>query len=510
MIVNSIAAMTTIDILIILGTAIAGWQLKKKWAVLQKLNVIRPILLIFSGLLLIALFYFADLFTMYVLPIYMPMDEAMEIMHNLHLNSRWGVSLAAELLIILGLFFLIKNLFPQIVSFQGQLKEHKEQLEKRIIERTTNLEAANHKIRASEQRFRSLFNTMNSGVAIYEAVNNGENFVIKDFNPAGEKINNITRAEVIGRNVTDAFPGVIEFGLFAVFQQVFQTGKEAHHPVTFYLDDKTQGWLENRVYKLKSGEIVAIFDDLTEQKQAENLVYQARDEAQAANRAKSEFLANMSHEIRTPMNAITGMGFLALETNLTEQQSIYINKINTAARSLLRIIDDILDFSKIDAGKLELEEHPFNLDEMFDQLTDTTLDKAATKGIEVLFSAPADVPRSLIGDSVRLGQVFTNLCSNAIKFTEHGEIVISTQLIKKEKDLVTLRFEISDTGVGMTKEQSATLFEPFQQADSSTTRKYGGTGLGLSICRNLVTMMGGDISIESIVGKGTKVSFTTK
>ncbi|MBF0381730.1 MAG: response regulator [Magnetococcales bacterium] len=508
MIVNSLAIMTTIDLLIILGTLIAGWQLKKKWEVLHELNVINPILMIFAGLTIIAIFYIADLYTMYILPLFMPMMEAMEIMKHLHLNSRWIVSLTAELFILSGLFFLLKNLFPQIVNFQSQLKKHQDQLEENIKDRTANLEAANGKLRSSEQRFRSLFNTMNSGVAIYEAYNNGENFVVKDFNPAGEKISNVTKEEVIGRLVTEAFPGVREFGLFTVFQEVYKTGEEAHHPVTFYLDDKSQGWLENWVYKLESGEIVAIYDDLTEQKQAEKLVYQARDEAQAANKAKSEFLANMSHEIRTPMNAITGMGFLALETELTDQQKGYINKINTAASSLLRIIDDILDFSKIDARKLVLEEQPFNLDEVFDQLIDTTLEGAAKKSIEVLFSVPIDIPRALIGDAVRLGQILTNLCSNAIKFTDHGEIVISTRLVKTNSNLVTLRIEVSDTGVGMTPEQRAKLFEPFQQADSSTTRKYGGTGLGLTICRNLVKMMGGDISIASNIGVGTKVSFT--
>ena len=521
MIWHSIPLMTTIDILIILGTMIAGQQFYKNMEVLEKLQVLRPITLMLIGLICIALFYITDLYTMFVLPLFIPMTLAMEIMRDLHLNFRWVVSLAGEIFIIAGLFILLRTLFPRMVTAQSQLRDRRDQLEQLVQERTANLEATNQKLqqevalskrksrilestsdlvcwatpegnivyinqagkkmlnwsenedltgktisdtqppwamdiitnqgiptaikdgrwqgetafftsdgreipvaqtimshkspdgevefistiardisarqqaeealrssedkwrsitqnspnhimlldrdakilfinyttedltedqvlgksiydfippdyletvrrnisrtlktgntgfyetkhitttgdiryfdarvgpvregeqivgaiisaadvterkridnamKKSEQRFRSLFNTMKSGVAIYEVFNDGEDFIFKDLNTAGEKISNVNKADIIGQRVSQAFPGIKEFGLFEIFQQVHKTGQPAHHPVTFYLDDKLQAWLENHVYKLESGEIVAIYDDLTTEKQAE-------------------------------------------------------------------------------------------------------------------------------------------------------------------------------------------------------------------------------------------------
>ncbi|MBF0526612.1 MAG: response regulator [Deltaproteobacteria bacterium] len=336
---------------------------------------------------------------------------------------------------------------------------------------------------------------------------------IEYVNPRFTEISGYSFEEAVGHN-----PRLLKSGShpLALYQTLWETIKAGNEWRGELMNKKKTGqiyWESLCISTIKNelGEIthfIGIQEDITERKIAEKELRLAKQMAEQANSAKSEFLANMSHEVRTPMNAIIGMTHLALQTELTARQHNYLNKIQLSAHTLLGIINDILDFSKIEAGKLDIEAVEFYLDEVLDNVANLMSVKAEEKGVEILFQTDKEVPFTLVGDPLRLGQVLINLVGNAIKFTLLGEVVVNTRVVNQKEDRVILKFEVKDTGIGMTQEQQNKLFQPFSQADTSTTREFGGTGLGLAICRSLIQMMGGDIQVISAPGQGSTFSFT--
>jgi signal transduction histidine kinase/CheY-like chemotaxis protein len=266
-------------------------------------------------------------------------------------------------------------------------------------------------------------------------------------------------------------------------------------------------WSYPVIHERKLRGSVVTFLDVTERKRGEKALHQAKEEAEAANRAKSDFLANMSHEIRTPMNGILGMTALALETELNPEQREYLGMVKSSGESLLTLLNDILDLSKIEAGKFELDSSDFSIENCIEEALQPLAISAQQKGIELVWDIAADVPNIVCGDPTRLRQVLINLTGNALKFTSQGEVAIHVSCDRPRDENYLIHFMVSDTGIGISQENQKKIFGAFSQADMSTTRRFGGTGLGLSISERLVRLMGGRIWVESAEGKGSRFHF---
>lgn len=290
----------------------------------------------------------------------------------------------------------------------------------------------------------------------------------------------------------------------------------------FRRKDGTYCWVSDEQYLTRDDagqpvEVVGSLADIDDRKAAELAFEAAQVElekaskaALEANEAKSIFLANMSHEIRTPMNAVIGLSHLALKTELSPRQRDYVLKIKSSGQHLLGIINDVLDFSKIEAGKLAIEHIDFDLDKVLENVGNLMSEKASAKGLELIFDVEPRVLAHFKGDPLRLGQILINFCSNAVKFTETGEIMVQVRVIEDDKEGQLVEFSVTDTGIGMTAEQVDRLFQAFEQADASTTRRYGGTGLGLAISKQLTELMGGTVEVESEPGEGSVFRFTAR
>ena len=334
-------------------------------------------------------------------------------------------------------------------------------------------------------------------------------------NPAFGKLMGVPPEAILGKSDQDFFPPDVVAQFHADDRAAAASPVPIiHEEWVTYLSDQHRGLLETikTAVRSKDGQLIGVLGiarDITKTHQLMAELEKARAEAQQSNEAKSQFLANMSHEIRTPMNAIIGMADLCLDTPLNERQRNYVEKIKVASDNLLRIINDILDFSKIEAGKLDMEAIPFTLDTVLDQLSGGVALRAENQGIELSYDID-DVTRLLIGDPLRLGQILANLTVNALKFSAGGNVVVRCRTISSIDQQVELQFSISDEGIGMTAEQLGLLFQPFTQADASTTRRYGGTGLGLAISQHLVSLMGGRLWAESTLGQGSTFHFTVQ
>ena len=397
-----------------------------------------------------------------------------------------------------------------VAAYANTLMGRKAEVENLVVRRTSELREANDNL--AYERF--LLNTLLDHSPDYIYFKDTESRFIRVSRAVASYLGFGDPSRAIGKTDADVFDPEITRQYLADERKIMATGEtimDKEEEQTW--SDGRQTWVSTNKVPLRNpqGQIIGTFGisrNITARKRMEAQLEAARDAAESASRAKSEFVANMSHEIRTPINAIIGLTELVLDTELDDSQREYLNMALESSESLLSLINDILDFSKIEAGKQEIESAPFNPWELLGDAVRSLAFRAHGKSLELFCHIHSDVPDRLIGDGGRLRQVIVNLVGNAIKFTEAGEVVLEVKRKSEYGDGVALQFTVTDTGIGIPEEKRDAVFAAFVQADSSTTRKFGGSGLGLAICSELVALMGGEIRLESEVGRGSSFHFT--
>ncbi len=384
-----------------------------------------------------------------------------------------------------------------------------EALRRRVASQTIQIRQQLLKESKLEERHREIVDNATDGIFVTDRTGR-----LTLFNPAGERLTGYSREQALAMRLQDIVHPEDHAGGMKGLRAALR--RQCITTFRCRLRRRTGDfvWVEITARVLRETRsitgVLGIVRDISERMRYEQEIMRARDAAEASARAKSAFLANMSHEIRTPMNGVIGMSNLLLDTPLAAEQREFADTIRHSAESLLAVLNDILDFSKIEAGKLALETVDFDVVEVVDSTLELLAARAAAKQLELASFLPVNVPRYLRGDPGRIRQVLLNLLGNAIKFTARGEVVVAAQVLETAGDAVVLRLEVTDTGIGVTPEQQVELFQPFVQADSSTTRRFGGTGLGLAICKQLVELMGGEIGVLSKPGQGSTFWFTLR
>lgn len=401
-------------------------------------------------------------------------------------------------------------------AYEVRLTTSHNELEKRVEERTVDLVKAESEAKAIRNQLSDAIESISEGFALFDDQNK---LVIANSRYAEIMLGAPTQELEIGTSFEDIlsralslkrFPNVSANDTTWLSTQL-ERQKDSSQP--FLLEVAGDQWQQINNRPTDEGGTVAVHTDITEIKKVQDELHRAKDAAESANDAKSSFLATMSHEIRTPLNGIVGMSLLLDGTALDSEQQEFSKTIKSAADSLLTIINDILDFSKVEAGALELERLPMSIADITEASAELVATKAAEKGIELACHIAPNVPGGIMGDPTRIQQILLNLLNNAVKFTDSGEVVVTVESVTTNNSLnagdkTQMRISVQDTGIGIPADRMGRLFKSFSQVDASTTRRFGGTGLGLVITKRLVELMGGEISVESKAGQGTKFSFT--
>jgi PAS domain S-box len=380
-----------------------------------------------------------------------------------------------------------------------------------ILDDITDFIQTEQRLKRSQEKYQKLLHNMNNGFCYFKVIKDSDNSIVDceiiETNSVFNQIfggMDITGAD---RSLTRLIPDQKNLMIFYNLLEQMQINQECYERNEFYFE-KARQWCSIYLYSPEADHFAIVLTDITEIKKTSRFLIKAKEEAEAANRAKSEFLANMSHEIRTPINGINGMIDLTMMTKLNKDQSSNLITAKNCADNLLSIINDILDFSKLEAGKFKIINTNFNFNYMMGEVYRIHKVRANEKGLNLVLNADKDIPDYLNGDQNRLQQVLNNLINNAIKFTESGKVMIDINKVHDDGISIILKFTISDTGIGIARENIEKLFKSFNQIDGSFTRKYGGTGLGLIISKQLVEMMGGEISVISRDGEGSTFSFS--